>query len=334
MIRIPSCIPTCNPLRILFRTLLLCTLGALPLAHAQSNPGKPIRLICPFPPGGAVDIASRALAAELTKVLGQTVTVDNKPGAGGNIGGAEAARSAPDGHTLFMTTSGINAINPVLYSKMGFDPIKDLEPVVAVVSLNNVLVVHPSVKANSVADVIALAKAQPGKMNYASSGSGTSIHMSGEMFKHLTKVDILHIPYKGSAPAVTDLLGGQVMMMFDNIPSALPHIKAGKLRPLAVTGSKRDPLLPDVPTVAEAGVPGYESGVWFGLAVPTGTPKADIARLNDAALKSMKAPEFNKRMTELGYSIIGSTPEQMVEMNKAEATRWGPIVRASGAKAD
>jgi tripartite-type tricarboxylate transporter receptor subunit TctC len=308
-------------------------LATASIAGAQTA-SKPIRLICPFPPAGAVDIASRAIATELSKVLGQTVTVDNRPGAGGNIGGAEAARAAPDGTTLFMTTSGINAINPALYAKMPFDPIKDLEPVVALVSLSNVLVVHPSVKAQSVADVIALAKAEPGKMTYASSGSGTSIHMSAEMFKFLTKTDIVHIPYKGSAPAVTDLLGGQVMMMFDNIPSALQHIKAGKLRALAVTGSKRDPLLPDVPTVAESGVPGYESGVWFGLAVPAGTPKDEIARINAASLKGIKAPEFVKRMTELGYSIIGSSPEQMAEMNRVEIARWGPIVKASGAKAD
>ena len=318
-------------LRKISAALLLTTAS---LANAQSFPNKPIRLICPFPPAGAVDIASRAIAIELSKILGQTVTVDNKPGAGGNIGGTEAARAAPDGYTLFMTTSGINAINPALYAKMPFDPIKDLMPVSALVSLSNVLVVHPSVKANSLADVVALAKAEPGKMNYASSGSGTSIHMSGEMFKHLTKVDITHIPYKGSAPAVTDLLGGQVMMMFDNIPSALPHIRAGKLRALAVTGAKRDPLLPDLPTVAEAGVPGYESGVWFGLAVPAGTPRDVIARLNEAAVAGTKSPDFVKRMTELGYSIIASTPEQMVQMNQAETARWGPIVRASGAKAD
>jgi tripartite-type tricarboxylate transporter receptor subunit TctC len=319
-------------IRWLAGTLLAaCTLAS---AQAPAPATKSIRLICPFPPAGAVDIASRAIAAELGRVLGQTVTVENKPGAGGNIGGAEAARSAPDGLTLFMTTSGINAINPVLYAKMPFDPIKDLTPVSALVSLSNVLVVHPSVKANSVAEIIAMAKADPGKMNYASSGSGTSIHMSGEMFKHLAKVDIQHIPYKGSGPAMTDLLGGQVMMMFDNIPSALPHIKAGKLRALAVTGARRDPLLPDVPTVAEAGVPGYESGVWFGLAVPAGTPKAEISRLNEAAVKGTKAPEFIKRMSELGYTIIASTPEQMVEMNKAEVARWGPIVKASGAKAD
>jgi tripartite-type tricarboxylate transporter receptor subunit TctC len=321
-------------IKMFSKLLAGCTLVAASLAHAQPYPAKPIRLICPFPPGGAVDIASRAIATELSKALGQTVTVDNKPGAGGNIGGTEAARAVPDGYTIFMTTSGISAINPALYAKMPFDPIKDLASVSALVSLNNVLVLHPSVKANSVAEVIALAKSQPGKINYASSGSGTSIHMSGEMFKYLTKVDMTHIPYKGSAPAVTDLLGGQVMLMFDNIPSALPHIKAGKLHALATTGAKRDPTLPDLPTIAEAGVAGYESGVWFGLTVPTGTPKDVIAKLNDAAVKGTKSPDFVKRMGDLGYIMIGSTPEQMTEMLKAEVVRWGPIVKSSGAKAD
>ena len=311
-----------------------CTLAATPVALAQSYPTKSIRLICPFPPGGAVDIASRAIANELSKTIGQQVVVENKPGAGGNIGGAEAARAAPDGYTIFMTTSGINAINPALYSKMPFDPNKDLAPVSALVSLNNVLVVHPSVAAKSVTEIIAMAKAQPGKMTYASSGSGTSIHMSGEMFKHLAKVDILHIPYKGSSPALTDMLGGQVMMMFDNIPSALPHIKSGKLRALATTGAKRDATLPDLPTIAEAGVPGYESGVWFGLLVPAGTPRDIVAKLNAEAVKGTKSPEFVKRMTDLGYNIIGSTPEQMTEMLKTEVNTWGPIVKASGAKAD
>lgn len=304
------------------------------LAHAQTFPTKPIRLICPFPPGGAVDIASRAIANEMSKTLGQQVIVENKPGAGGNIGGAEVARSAPDGYTIFMTTSGINAINPALYSKMSFDPNKDLVPVSALVSLNNVLVLHPSVSAKSVAEVIAMAKAQPGKLNYASSGSGTSIHMSGEMFKHLTQVDILHIPYKGSSPALVDLLGGQVMMMFDNIPSALPHIKSGKLRALATTGAKRDAALPDLPTIAEAGVAGYESGVWFGLAVPAATPREIIVKLNAEAVKATRSPDFVTRLTTLGYNIIGSTPEQMSEMLKKEVSTWGPIVKASGAKAD
>ncbi len=305
-----------------------------PDAMAQSFPNKPIRLVCPFPPGGAVDIASRAIAQELSKNLGQPVTVDNKPGAGGNIGGAEVSRANPDGYTIFMTTSGIQAINPALYAKMPFDPNKDLTPVTALVSLNNVLVLHPSVKANSVPEVIAMAKSQPGAMNYASSGSGTSIHMSGEMFKSLTNVNITHIPYKGSAPAVTDLLGGQVMMMFDNIPSAIPHIKSGKLKALATTGAKRDPLLPDLPTMAEAGVAGYESGVWFGLSVPANTPREVIMKLNAEANKGTKSPEFVKRMTDLGYIIMGTSPETMAEMNKAEVQRWGPIVKASGAKAD
>ena len=303
-------------------------------AQAQAFPNKPIRLVCPFPPGGAVDIASRAIAQELSKNLGQPVTVDNKPGAGGNIGGAEVARATPDGYTIFMTTSGIQAINPALYAKMPFDPNKDLTPITALVSLNNVLVLHPSVKANSVAEVIALAKAQPGAINYASSGSGTSIHMSGEMFKSLTNVNMTHIPYKGSAPAINDLLGGQVMMMFDNIPSAIPHIKSGKLRALATTGAKRDPLLPDLPTLAEAGVAGYESGVWFGLAVPANTPRDVVMKLNAEANKGIKSPEFVKRMTDLGYIIMGTSPETMAEMNKAEVQRWGPIVKASGAKAD
>ena len=327
-------------MRTLARSLAALAVAAATLCmptaavHAQSFPSKPIRLICPFPPGGAVDIASRAIAAELSRTIGQPVTVENRPGAGGNIGGAEAARAAPDGHTIFMTTSGIQAINPALYAKMPFDPNKDLAPVAALVSLANVLVVHPSVKANSVADLVALARAQPKGLTYASSGSGTSIHMSGELFKQMTKTDIIHVPYKGSAPALTDLLGGQVNLMFDNIPSALPHIKAGKLRALATTGARRDPALPDLPTIAEAGVSGYESGVWFGLAVPAGTPREIVARIATEAVKGTQAPEFVKRMTELGYVIIGAGPDQMAEMTRQEVGRWGPVVKASGATAD
>jgi len=314
---------------------LFAFLLALPIAAAaQTYPSKPIRLICPFPPAGAVDIASRATAHELTKILGQTVTVDNKPGAGGNLGGAEAARSAPDGYTIFMTTSGIQSINPTLYAKMPFDPNKELAPVAALVSTNNVLVLHPSVQASSLKEVIALAKKEPGKLTYASSGNGTSIHMSGVMFTYMTGTDILHIPYKGSGPAVTDLLAGQINMMFDNIPSSLPHIKAGKLRAIATTGAKRDPALPDLPTIAEAGISGYESGVWFGLMVPAGTPKDIVAKLNAAAVQATKAPEFVKRMTDLGYQIISGTPEEMAAMNKRDLALWAPIIKASGAKVD
>jgi tripartite-type tricarboxylate transporter receptor subunit TctC len=303
-------------------------------AMAQTFPSKPIRLICPFPPGGAVDIASRAIAAEMSKTLGQPVTVENRPGAGGNIGGAEVARAAPDGYTMLMTTSGIQAINPVLYPKMQYDPNKDLTPIAALVSLSNVLVVNPSVKASSVAELTALAKAQPGKITYASSGSGTSIHMSAELYKQLTKIDIVHVPYKGSAPALVDLIGGQVNLMFDNIPSALPHIKAGRLNALATTGARRDPTLPDLPTVAEAGVKGYESGVWFGLAAPAGTPKEIVAKLADEAVKATKSPDYVKRMTEVGYVIVGAGPDQMAEMIRTEINRWGPVVKSSGATAD
>jgi tripartite-type tricarboxylate transporter receptor subunit TctC len=313
---------------------LVLTLALSGTSFAQSFPSKPLRLICPFPPAGAVDIASRATANELTRVLGQPVTVENRPGAGGNLGGSEAARAAPDGYSLFMTTSGIQAINPALYAKMPFDPNKDLAPVAPLVSLNNVLVLHPSVPAKSVKEVIDLVKRQPGKWTYASSGNGTSIHMSGAMFTQLTGTDILHIPYKGSGPAVTDLLGGQVHMMFDNIPSSLPHIKSGKLRALATTGAKRDPALPELPTLDEAGIPGYESGVWFGLMVPAATPKDIVARLNTAAVQATKSPDFIKRMTDLGYNIIPGTPDEMGTMIKSEIARWTPIVKASGAKVD
>lgn len=309
---------------------------ALPLsAAAQSFPSKPIRLICPFPPAGAVDIASRSTANELAKILGQPVTVDNKPGAGGNLGLMEAARAAPDGYTIFMSTSGIQAINPPLYgAKMPVDPNKELTPIAPLVSLNNVLVVHPSVPMKSVQEIIEAAKKEPGKWTYASSGNGTSIHMSGAMFTQLTKTEMLHIPYKGSAPAVTDLLAGTVHMMFDNIPSSLPHIRSGKLRALATTGAKRDPALPDLPTIAEAGVPGYESGVWFGLMAPAATPREVINRLNAAAIQATKAPEFVKRMTDLGYNIIPGSPEDMGRALQAEIQRWTPIVKASGAKVD
>jgi tripartite-type tricarboxylate transporter receptor subunit TctC len=270
----------------------------------------------------------------MSRILGQPVAVENKPGAGGNLGVLDVARSAPDGYSMVMSTSGIQAINPALYAKMPLDPNKELAPVAPLVSLNNVLVVHPSVPARTVKEVIALAKKEPGKLTYASSGNGTSIHMSGAMFTQLTGTDIVHIPYKGSAPAVTDLLAGQTNMMFDNIPSSLPHIKSGKLIAIATTGAKRDPALPDLPTIAESGVKGYESGVWFGLMVPAATPKEIIAKLNSAAAEAAKSPEFVKRMTDLGYNIIPGTPEEMAAMNQAEIKRWTPIVKASGAKVD
>ena len=300
----------------------------------QAFPSKPMRIVVPFTPAGAVDIATRATAHEMQKILGQPVAVENKPGAGGNLGVLDVARSAPDGYSMVMSTSGIQAINPFLYSKMPLEVNKELVPVAPIVSLNNVLVVHPSFPPRSVKEVIDIIHKNPGKYSYASSGNGTSIHMSGAMFTQFTNTDIVHIPYKGSAPAVTDLLAGQTQMMFDNIPSSLPHIKSGKLIALATTGAKRDPTLPDLPTMAEAGVKGYESGVWFGIMVPAGTPKDVIARLNAAAVQATKSPEFQKRMHDLGYNIIPGTPEDMGRMIQDELKRWGPIVKASGAKVD
>jgi tripartite-type tricarboxylate transporter receptor subunit TctC len=318
------------------RLVLKCSLvswlfAAMPI-WAQSYPSKPIRLVCPFTPAGAVDIASRAIALELSKQLGVSVTVDNKPGAGGNIGAAEVVRAAPDGYTILMTTSGISAINPTLYARMPFDTVKDLAPIAALVSLNNVLVVNPGVKAQSVSEFIALGQSTP--VTVASSGNGTSIHMSAEMFKHMTHFNMTHVPYKGSAPALTDLMGGQVQAMFDNIPSALPYIKSGKLRAIATTGTKRDPALPDLPTIAEAGIKGYASGVWFGLAAPVGTPPEIIAKLSAAALQGTKSPDFGKRMTELGYNIMGTSAQEMAEMTRTDIARWAPIIKASGARPD
>ena len=313
--------------------LAVALLSALPAA-AQNFPTKPLRIVVPFTPAGAVDIATRATAHEMQRILGQPVAVENKPGAGGNLGVLDVARAAPDGYSLVMSTSGIQAINPALYAKMPLDPNKELIPVAPLVSLSNVLVAHPSVPARTVKDIIALAKKEPGKLTYASSGNGTSIHMSGAMFTQLTGTDILHIPYKGSAPAVTDLLAGQTNMMFDNIPSSLPHIKSGKLIAIATTGAKRDPALPDLPTIAQSGVPGYESGVWFGLMAPAATPREIVMKLNAAAVQGTKSPEFIKRMTDLGYNIIPGTPEDMANAIQAELKRWGPIVKASGAKVD
>ena len=301
---------------------------------AQAYPSKPIRLICPYAPGGATDIISRAVAIEYSKTLGQPVTVDNRPGAGANLGSEMAARSAPDGYTLLTSASSLHGITPFLYQKLNYDPNKDLAPVIVLAGFANVLVVNPNVKATSVKELIALIKSQPGRMTYASSGNGSTIHMSGEMFKHMLGLEMTHVPYKGSGPAVIDLIGGQVDLMFDNIPSSITHIRAGKLRALATTGAKRAASLPDLPTIAETGVPGYESTAWFGIAVPTGTPKEIIARLNADGQRATRSPEFIKRMTDLDYEIVGGTPEQMAEMIGDEIRRWGPIVKASGAKVD
>ncbi len=303
-------------------------------SFAQAYPAKPIRLVVPYAPGGGTDIISRAVASELSKTLGQAVNVDNRPGAGGNLGAELVARSAPDGYTILTSASSLHGITPFLYKKLSYDPNKDLVPVIVLAGFANVLVVNPSVPANSVKELTALVKAQPGKLSCASSGSGSTIHMSCEMYKHMLGLEITHVPYKGSGPALTDLMGGQVNMMFDNIPSSITHVRSGKLRALATTGPKRAAALPDLPTMIEAGIAGYESTAWFGLVVPVGTPKDVVARLNADGQRATKSPEFIKRMTDLGYEIVGGTSEQMASMIQDEYKRWGPIVKASGAKVD
>ena len=299
---------------------------------AQDFPSRPLRVICAFPPGGPVDVTSRALARELTEQLGQPVVVENRPGAGGNIGAEAAARAAPDGYTMFINWNALHAVSPLLYTKLSYDPNRDLAPVTTLVSFRQVLVVHPDLGAKSVKDLVALAKARPGTLTFASPGNGTVSHMAGTLFGERIGVKLVHVPYKGSAPALTDMVAGRVTLMFDHIPSVLPQIKAGKLRALATSGSKRDPALPDVPTMAEAGVPGFETSVWFGLTVPAGTPKPVVARLNGEAVKAARTPEFVKTMSRLGYDITVSTPEEMAHMIKDEIELWGPIVKASGVR--
>ncbi len=307
-----------------------------PLAGAQvpAYPTKPIRLVVPFPPGGATDILARAVAQKLTEAWGQQVIVDNRPGAGGNIGSELVAKAAPDGYTLEMGTVGTHAINASLYAKMPYDHVKDFVPVILVAGVPNVLVVHPSVPVNSVAELIAYAKANPGKLNFASSGSGTSIHLSGELFKVMAGVQMTHVPYKGSAPAMQDLLGGQVQLMFDNLPPSLPQIKAGKLKALAVTSVTRAPALPDTPTVAEAGLPGFEASSWFGVLAPAGTPPAIVAKLNAEIAKWLATPEAKEKMLALGANAVGGPPEDFAKHIAVETAKWAKVVKESGAKVD
>ena len=301
---------------------------------AQGYPDHSIRLVVPFPAAGTTDILARAAAPKLTESLGKSVVVDNRPGAGGNIGADLVAKSAPDGYTLLMGTVGTHAINPSLYAKMPYDHVKDFVPVVLVAGVPNVLVVNPSLAVNSVADLIKLAKSKPGSINFASSGNGTSIHLSGELFKTMAGVDMTHVPYKGSAPALTDLMGGQVQIMFDNLPSSLPHIKAGKLRAIAVTSLTRAPALPDVPTISESGLPGFEASSWFGILAPSGTPPAIVTRLNTEINKWLQTPEAKEQLLAQGAQAAGGTPEQFAAHIRSETDKWAKVVKASGAKVD
>jgi tripartite-type tricarboxylate transporter receptor subunit TctC len=317
--------------RLLAAIALACGLAAA--AHAQSWPSKPIRYIVPFPPGGATDILARSIADKLGPALGQPVIVENRAGAAGSLGTELAAKSPPDGYTILMVTVA-QSISETLYAKLGYNLMRDLAPVILVARVPNVMVVHPSVPARSVKEFVDYAKANPGRINFASSGSGTSIHMSGELFRMLTGVDIVHVPYKGSAAALTDLIGGQVSVMFDNLPPSMPHIRSGKLRPLAITTTARYPALPDLPTMVEAGVPGYESSSWFGIMVPAGTSKDVVARLNAEARKIMALPDVRERFDQQGAIASPGTPEEFGEFIRAEIAKWGKVVKASGAKVD
>jgi len=314
--------------------LAFSALAAAPMAGAQAYPAKTIRIVVPFPPGGATDILARAVAQKLTDAWGQAVVVDNRPGAGGNIGSEIVAKAAPDGYTLEMGTVGTHAINASLYAKMPYDHVKDFAPVILVAGVPNVLVVNPSLPVSSVQELIAYAKANPGKLNFASSGNGTSIHLAGELFKVMAGVQMTHIPYKGSAPALQDLIGGQVQLMFDNLPPSLPQIKAGKLRALGVTSATRSPALPDTPTIAESGLPGFEASSWFGVLAPAGTPPAIIARLNAEIGAWLASAEAKEKMLALGANIGGGSPEDFARHIAAETAKWQKVVKASGAKVD
>ncbi|MDM0025859.1 Bug family tripartite tricarboxylate transporter substrate binding protein [Variovorax saccharolyticus] len=316
--------------------LAAAALSLAPIAAlAQADfPAKPITIIVPFSAGGTTDILARVVGLYMSRDLGQPVVVDNRAGAGGNIGGQAAARSPADGYTLFMGTVGTHAINQSLYKKMPFDPIKDFAPLTRVAMVPNLLVANPSQPFKNVKEMIAYAKANPGKINFGSSGNGSSIHLSGELFKQMAGVDMQHVPYRGSAPAVSDLLGGQISVMFDNMPSAIPHVKGGKLRALAVTTAKRSPALPDVPTIAEAGVPGYEATSWFGLLAPAGTPAPVVAKLNASILKALADPEVKKKLAEQGAEPFGEKPEQFAAFIQSETLKWGKVVKESGASLD
>jgi len=326
-----------NIQRVLALFAIVATAIAAPFTFAQgaaNYPAKPMRLVVPFPAGGTTDILARAVAQRLSEAWGQQVIVDNRPGAGGNIGSDLVAKAKPDGYTLLMGTVGTHAINPSLYRNMPYDHVKDFAPVILVAGVPNVLVVNPALPVHSVPELIAYAKANPGKLNFASSGNGTSIHLSGELFKAMTGVEMTHVPYKGSAPALTDLIGGQVQLMFDNLPSSLPFIKAGKLRALAVTSGARAAALPDLPTLAESGLPGFEASSWFGVLAPAGTSRDIVAKLNGAIAGWLASPEAKEKLLAQGAIAAGGTPEDFARHIGAETSKWAKVVKASGAHID
>ncbi len=311
---------------------LLCLALAGGEVAAQTYPTKPVRLVVPFPPGGFADVYGRVLAVHLGNTFGQSVVVENRSGAGGNIGADVVAKSAPDGYALVMGTVGTHAINASLYSKMPYDAIRDFSPVAFVAEAEGLLVAHPSVPANTVPELIALARSKP--LTYGSAGAGTTGHLAGELFKSMAKVDITHIPYKGNVPAITDILAGQVALVFATLPTVLPHVKAGKLKSIAVLGSTRSTALPEVPTMADSGLPGFEVNNWVGVFAPAGTPAAVVGKLNAEILRIMRLPDVQARLAGEGMRFVPMSVDEFAAFAKAEVAHWAPVVRASGARAD
>ena len=304
--------------------------AALPSAQAQSWPTRGLRIVVPFAPGGSTDIFARLVGDRLATSLGQPVVIENRPGAGGNIGADAVAKAAPDGYTLLMATTGVMAINNAMYKNMSYDAEKDLKPVAYIASITNVLIVPVDSPLKSVGDVISAAKAAPGKLSFASSGSGASTHMSAELFRLMTGTELLHIPYKGSGQAMPDVISGRVSMMFENMPGAVGHIKAGKVRVLGVTGLQRTPALPDVKTIAESGVPGYESLSWSGIAAPAATPPEVVARLNREINAILANPEMKQKLAEQGAEAVGGTPDAFAEHIRRERQKWSKVVHEAG----
>jgi tripartite-type tricarboxylate transporter receptor subunit TctC len=314
--------------------LLAAGLAVAGASWAQAYPTKPIRFIAPFAAGGALDTLTRTIAARMQESWGQPVVVENRTGAGGNIGADLVAKAAPDGYTLVMGTIATHAINVSLYEKMPYDAVKDFAPVTIAASINNSLSVHPSVPAKNVAELIAYAKTNAGRLTFGSAGSGTSQHLAGELFKTMTGVDMVHIPYKGGAPAMVDLLAGQISMTFGDIPTALPHIRAGKLRSLAVTGAKRSPLLPDVPTIAEQGLAGFDVTAWFGVFTTAGTPRPVVNQLNAEIVRILNLPDVREKLIGIGMEPVTNSPDEFAAYVQSEIAKWARVVKASGAKAN
>ena len=303
-------------------------------AVAQEYPSRPIRFIVPFPPGGGNDTMARTIGNKLAAVLGQQFVVDNRAGAGGVIGAETAAHAAPDGYTLFLGGVASHSIVPNLQPKLGYDPVRDFAPISLIASAPLILVVHPSVAAKSVKELVQLAKARPGQLNFASNGTGGSSHLAAELYKMMTGTDMVHVPYKGLSPALTDLLSGQVQLMFSSTVAILPQVRAGRLRPLAMTSAKRSAAMPDVPTVAESGVPGYETASWYGVLAPAGTAKTIIDRLNREIVKAVQLPDVRERLTSEGAEPAGGSPAEFGAHIKRELARWSQVIKQAKIKAD